>query len=315
MINSGRRKSTWEQLKAIFKYEVLWNVRKKKFLAIFIISLALVSLSIFLPLILGELESNPNFFLNNLNPGNLAILLLAIAISMNSISGEFEEGTIELLASKPISRKVIYSGKLLAMVTLLLIVYIFIQVYTLGVGRLLYGPQHGLNATLLAIPVLLTLSTMVWVSISLVLGSLTKSSITAAIGTFGIFIAIGITGGIVTIFAPESGEVLNYIPGSGETGRIIGQLSQNNLISGMSISTGTDHASELAVFYNLDKGAEIRVDMYEFDWDELRPKPIGSRNYSLSRAFSKSMIVILAYLLGLNSLACFSFKRADVSAS
>lgn len=307
-----------EQLAAIIRYELLWNIRKKKVIVMFLITLGIASLSIFLPTIIGSTESDPNFFIKNLNPDGLILILLAIVVSMNSISGEFEDGTIEPLASKSISRARIYLGKVLAMVILLLGIYFVLELYMIGGGYLIYGSQNGLNLSLVAIPFLLTISTMVWVSVSLVFGSITKSSMVAAIGTIGIFFALAIGGGIVTSLASQSGGTLNYVPGSGESGNVPGQFSQEITVEGISVSTGTNIIAKQLVLYSHDSSAEVRIRETELSLENAEQggspiREVGYHSYSMSHVFWRSLLVSIAYIFGLSVLAWYSFKRSDIS--
>ncbi len=316
MTNSGKEKDVLEQLKAIFRYEVICILRDKKFFVILIISFAILSLDVFLPPIVNEFETDPNFFLEHLNPNNLVIFLLAIGISMNSISGEFENETLELLASKPIDRDLIYLGKLTATFAILLLIYFFILIYNLGIVTWIYGPQRGLNLFLLAVPLLLTLSSMVWVSISFVLGSVSKSSVVVVIGTFGIFIGLSVTGGIVPYYSPESGEFLNYVPGRGESGMLTTEL-EDSPIEDLPINTGMDNVAEMFVSYTLDRDAEIVLVEHETGCPVTGLGPgngwmPGERAYTIGGALGRSLSILFAYLIGLNYVGIFSFKRADI---
>lgn len=319
MSKSGSR-NVWEQLAAIFKYELLWNIRKKKFLVSLIIVFGLASLQLFLPLIQGPLNPDPTFIIDNIWPPNLVIVLFAIVVSMNSISGEFEDGTIEPLASKPISRWMIYFGKLLTMAFLLFVIYSIFSLYLAGGGLLLYGSQEGLSAALLLTPVLTVLSTLVWVGVSLVFGSWTKSSVVAAVGTIGIFIGISMVGGIVTTVSPESGPVQNYLPGTGESGNVRGQFSGDIPVTNLSVSTGTDHIAKQFFLYTQRPSAEVEIKEYKLQMENMGQggspiEEVGRHSYSMSEVLIRSLLVAIAYAVGLNLLAWFSFERADISMS
>ncbi|KXB00945.1 hypothetical protein AKJ41_03285 [candidate division MSBL1 archaeon SCGC-AAA259O05] len=67
-MSKSSSRNVWEQLAAIFKYELLWNIRKKKFLASLIIVFGLASLQLFLPLIQGPLNPDPTFIIDNIWP-------------------------------------------------------------------------------------------------------------------------------------------------------------------------------------------------------------------------------------------------------
>lgn len=324
----ARRVGKLSQLKAILKYELLWNLRKKKVLIMIIIVLGTTSLDLFLPQLLGSGESNPFFLLENVGPRGLIMALLGAILAMNSISGEFEENTIIPLVSKPISRKMIYLGKLLAMLTILLLLYSLLNAYLIIGGRLLYGAQAGLNISILALPFLITLSTTVWISITLLIGTGLKNSAIAAIGTITLLVAVGFTGSIVTTFSPESGQYLNYIPGGGESGQVpvrYKETHQDNL----SISTNINNITQSFLIYTTNPTAEVTILTYQMqsenleNMENMRPQenqPFTSpmfeetvRTMSLSDTVGKSALIALAYVVILNLVSIKLFERAEIT--
>lgn len=305
----------WEQLCAIFKYEFLWNVRKKKVLAMFLVSLVLASLGLFLPSIVGDKGSDPYFIVENMGPSGFIVVLLAVAIAMRSISGEFEAGTIEPLASKPVSRKIIYSGKLLAMFVILLIVYTVLDVYFIAGGWLLYGSQKGLNLVLLLLPFMAALSSFVWLSISLVLGAWTKNSILAGLGVIGLFFGISIASGIISVTSPGAGKVLNYVPGGGESGEIQGRFGENIPVGNSSISTGTDRIASNLLLYSNFQSTQVIVREYKLDLENIEAggvKEIGFHSDPLSKVLLRSISVALIYVTVFNLLAWQLFERTEI---
>lgn len=318
--DEGKGAGTWGQLRAIFRYEFLWNLRKKKVLAMFLIAIGLMSLTLFVPALIGDKESDPVFVLRNLGPNAFVMVLLAVAVSMNSISGEFEKGTVIPLASKPVSRKVIYLGKLLAMLTILLIVYSVLHSYMLLASRVMYGFQAGLNPTVVGLPFLTVLSTGVWVSIALLIGSGAKSSTMAAIGTIGLFFAVSIAGGMFTTFTSASGRPLNYIPGGGETGHITGDFTGKPAPENLSGSTGTDSIARNFLLYSNDPSARVVIERYRLSLENLENAPPAgmkevTRTLPLSRALTRSIAIALAYLIFLNIFSLKLFERAEVTES
>lgn len=315
MNSSDRRDDVWEQVKAVFRYELLRNLRNKTFLVIFLIAVGIFSLNLFLPPILDGFETDPNFFLENLNPGGLVIMILAVGVSMKTIAGEFESGSMELLASKPISRDVIYLGKLAALFAILLVVYIFFFLYSLGTSTWIYGPQDGLSLVMLAVPFFLALSSMVWVSVSLFLGAWTKSSVVTVLGTVGIFIGLSVAAGIVPYYSPATGEAFNYLPGEGESGELAVD-DEDSPVEGIMINTGTDHLSDLFVTYSLDP--ETNISILEHDrgcpvtgmgGEEFVP---GDRGYTLGSSLARTLMMTMVYIIGLNYLGMLLFKKSSI---
>lgn len=313
--NTGPRK--WDQIRAIFKYEFLWNLRKKKVLALFLITAGLTSVNLFLPYFLGSEGPNPLFSIRNLGPNAFIMVLLAVAVSMNSISGEFEGNTITPLASKPISRKTIYLGKLLAIMAILLIVYTALNAYFLIGSWIIYGAQTGLGLAVVGLPFLATLSTAVWVSATLALGSGFKSSTMAAIGTVGLFFAVSIASGMVSVMSPGSGQALNYLPGGGVSGQVSGNIGGTQA-ENLSVSMSTNDLPQTFLLYMNDSSAKVTVKYHRLNLENLENNPgsspledIGSKTYSLSQAFGRSLLVALVYVFSLNLLSLWLFERSE----
>lgn len=61
---------------------------------------------------------------------------------------------------------------------------------------------------------------------------LSKNSLLAALGTFGIYMALNISSGIISVFTDQA-WILNHLPGSGAAGFV-----RNNGTAMRSISTG-----------------------------------------------------------------------------
>jgi ABC-type transport system involved in multi-copper enzyme maturation permease subunit len=292
---------------AVVEYELLWNIRKKKFLGVVIVAFALATLSLALPVILSNvanqpLSQNPNYAVGSgAGIGGLGLFLFAVVTVMNSISGEFESGTIVPLLTKPVSRTMIFFGKLFAAFLTLLTAYIVLNVYMAIGGTIVYGPQNNLH--LMPIGLLgSVLSTFVWVAIVLAIGSVSKSSIVAALGAFGIFLGLFIGVPIVSMFS-EQAWVLTYVPGSGASGLI------KDLEPQIPLSTGTDniatnlinyilHPSSDVTFYKIDLFAPgMLVDLY------VEP---------LSFVVLKSILVASIYILVFSFVAWYAFRRAQV---
>ena len=75
----------------------------------------------------------------------LAVFLFAVVTVMNNISGEFESGTIVPLLTKPVSRTMVFLGKLFATFITLLSVYAILFIYMAVGGTIVYGSQNNLH--------------------------------------------------------------------------------------------------------------------------------------------------------------------------
>jgi ABC-type transport system involved in multi-copper enzyme maturation permease subunit len=297
---------------AVVKYELLWDIRKKKFIGMIIVAFVFATLGLALPVILSNmisqpLNQNPDYAVTS-GAGALGFFLFALVTVMNSISGEFESGTIVPLLTKPISRTMVFLGKLFAAFIILLSTYTVLFLYTTIGATLVYGPQNNLQL----VPLTLIgniFSTFVWIAIVLAIGSLSKSSLIAALGTFGIFIALFISAPIVSVFS-EQAWVLTYLPGSGITGTS-GSISQGQgIVSAKSISTGTDNIAANLINYVLYPS--MNVTFYKIGRFQpgqllqiLCVEPI-------SLILVRSMAVAITYMVAFSLISWYAFKRAQV---
>jgi len=299
---------------AVVKYELLWNIRKKKFLGMLIVAFALSTVTLALPVIFSSFANisigqNPNFVVGGGGIGGLMFFLFALVTVMNTISGEFESGTIVLLLTKPVSRTMVFLGKLFAAFLTLLATYTVLYVYMAIGGTIVYGPQNNLHL----LPINLfgsILSTFVWVSIVLAIGSLSKSSMIVAIGAVAIFLALFIGAPIVSMFS-EQAWVLTYVPGNGASGYIKGLGSQTPYTPGMAVSTGTDNIASNLINYILYPSANVTffnistLPRTSPQWIELSTEP-------LSIFLLRSLMVATTYIAVFAFIAWYAFRRAQV---
>ena len=313
----ARTNPSWKtRFWAVVKYELLWNIRKKKFLGMLVVAFALATLSLALAPILsnmiGEpLSQNPDYVVGSgAGIGGLGLFLFAVVTVMNSISGEFESGTIVSLLTKPVSRTMVFLGKLFAAFITLLSAYAVLVIYMTIGGTIVYGPQNNLHL----VPLTLLgsiLSTFVWIAIVLAIGSISKSSLIAALGAFGIFIALFISAPIVSMFSDQA-RILTYVPGSGASGYIIGLGQQTPYTPGMSASTGTDNIAANLINYVLHPSSNVTFfKIVSFtagqipEMEELYAEP-------LSLILLRSITVATAYILVFLFISWYALKRAQV---
>jgi ABC-type transport system involved in multi-copper enzyme maturation permease subunit len=298
---------------AVVRYEMLWNIRKKKFLGMLIVAFALTTLVLAGGHIVSAIngtpvEPNPNFVIDsNVGLGGFGFFLFAIVTVMNTISGEFESGTIVPLLAKPVSRTTIFFGKLFAAFLTLLATYCFLMLYMAIGGSVVYGPQINLHLVPLSLLGAL-FSTLVWVSIVLFLGTTFKSSLIAALGALGIWLGTNIVGSILGVLAGQ-GWILTYIPGSGSSGFVGGPPQL-----GISVSTGTDSIGPNLINYILHPSWFVtyyKINMVESTsnhivWDQLYSEP-------LSTVISTSIIVALVYFIAFLAISWYIFRRTQIA--
>jgi len=287
---------------AVVKYELLWNIRKKKFLGMVVVAFVFATLGLALPVVLSNiigqpLSQNPDYVVSS-GPGAFGFFLFALVTVMNSISGEFESGTIVPLLTKPVSRTMIFLSKLFAAFITLLSTYAVLFVYTAIGGIIVYGPQNNLHLVPLSLLGSI-LSTFVWVAIVLAMGSVSKSSLIAALGAFGIFFALLISGTIVSFFSDQA-WILTYVPGNGATGNIKGL--------GKSVSTGTDNIATNLITYVLHPSSEVTFSKIGF----RPPSMIELYVEPLSLVLLRSITVALTYILAFLFISWYALKQAQV---
>jgi len=114
----------------------------------------------------------------------------------------------------------VFIGKTVASFITLLAIYAFLTAYAVAGAVLFDGPQNNLQLVPLGL-MGLTVSTMVWASLVILLGTLSKSSLVAALGSFGVWIGVTIVGMVLgSIFGQTA--ILFYAPGSGAAGSTAG---------------------------------------------------------------------------------------------
>jgi ABC-type transport system involved in multi-copper enzyme maturation permease subunit len=298
---------------AVIRYELLWNIRKKKFIGVFILAFAFPTLALALPVVFSNLnnqpiEPNPNYVITTgAGLGGLGFFLFALVTVMNSISGEFESGSIIPLLTKPVSRTTIYLGKISAALLTVLGAYVLLTIYMAAGGYAIYGPQNNLH--LIFITLLGSImSTLVWMSIVLAAGSVSKSSMLAALLGIGVWFGLNIASGIISQLSNEA-WIAAFAPGSGATGTTIGTTPQ-------SISTGTDGVGSNLITYILNSTAEVQF--YRIEFTGIGQGQGGIRQIltftePLSLIAVRSVAVAAVYILVFNLIAWYALKRTQVT--
>jgi ABC-type transport system involved in multi-copper enzyme maturation permease subunit len=193
----------------------------------------------------------------------------------------------------------VFLGKLFAAFITLLLVYAILFAYMTVGATVVYGPQNNLQ--LVPLPLLGSLiATFLWVAIVLAIGSLSKSSLMAALGTFCIFIALLISAPIVSVFSDQA-WILSYVPGSGVTGTL------HTATTGISISTGTDNIATNLINYALYPSSNVTFYRNPFlgGSQVLYTEP-------LSLILLRSIAVALTYIIAFSLISWYALKRAQI---
>jgi ABC-type transport system involved in multi-copper enzyme maturation permease subunit len=309
-----QRRTTWlTGFRAILYYEFLWNLRKKKIVGLFILVFAIVTLELALPPLLdyyNGVPQTPNSnvvfdFFNGLS--GIFLFLIAVATTMNTISGEFETGSITPLLTKPVSKNTVFLGKIAASFLTLLGIYAFLTVYVTVGGILIEGSQNNLQLVPLGL-VGLTLATMVWASLVILLGTLSKSSLVAALGSFGVWIGVTIAGGILgSVFGQTT--ILFYAPGSGATGSTTG-CGVGRFEAGGAFATGTDNLGSMLMQWALNGSTTLNFCGFRFRGGATETFLASSD--TIASVALRDLGVTLAYLAVFLFLSWYAFRRAQI---
>ena len=220
---------------------------------------------------------------------------------MNTISGEFETGTITPLLTKPVSKNTVFIGKLVASLITFLAMYGVLTVYAIVGGILIDGSQDNLQLAPLGL-VGLTLATMVWASIVILLGTLSKSSLIAALGSFGVWIGVTIAGTLIGEYLGQA-TILFYAPGTGALGST-GGCTTDSIRVGSSVSvfaTGTDNLGYLLMQWALNPNTTLNF------------CSLGSAaSDTIANVALRALGVAAVYLVGLLALSWYAFRRSQI---
>jgi len=154
------------------------------------------------------------------------------------------------------------------------------------------------------------LSTFVWIAIVLATGTISKSSLIAALGTFGIFIALTISSPIISIFTDQA-WILNYVPGSGMTGYINETNPQTPFTPGIAVATGTDNIAANLINYVLYPSSNVTLLKIGAPRGQSQ-QIVGTYTEPLSIVLARSILVALAYIAAFFSVSWHAFKRAQI---
>jgi len=309
--NSGRPRPSWlTRFWAVIRYEMLWNIRKKKFIGVVIVALALATLSWVLPVVSSNatgqpIEANPDYAVTYTIPA-IGMFLFALITAMNSISSEFESGTVVPLLTKPVSRTMVFLGKLLATFIMLLVTYTILFMYGVISGALVYGPQNNLHLLPLGL-IGNILSTFIWIAIILAAGALSKSTILSTLVALGFFISILFAVPIVSLFAGPS-TALNYVPGSGASGNML--TTQGTI----TVGAGTDYIGTNLINYALHSSANVNFNKTNIEIQDGQPRITQIFDYAepISLVTSRSVATAATYTIVFLIVAWIVFKRAEV---
>jgi ABC-type transport system involved in multi-copper enzyme maturation permease subunit len=303
---------------AIVRYEMLWNIRKKMFIGALISAFLFATITLALPAALGVAQ-NP-YFAVTFSAGSVMFLLFAIVTSMYSLSGEYEKGTVVPLLTKPVSRTMVFLGKLFAIFIVILVTYSVLYIYTIVGGIIVYGPQESIYL----VPFALLgdiISTFIWVGVVMAAGAISKNSLLSILTAFGLFVVLLLGGGLASQLS-DNPAPLNYIPGSGASGVLNIQAGQNITISNVTVNTlsstatGTDYIGGNIIKSILYPNSN--VNFYFTDFQSLlnssaAEPPRFLYTESIGLITLRAVGVAFLYSGVLLAVAWFAFKRWQIN--
>jgi ABC-type transport system involved in multi-copper enzyme maturation permease subunit len=226
---------------------------------------------------------------------------------MNTISGEFETGSITPLLTKPVSKNTVFIGKTVASFITLLAIYAFLTAYAVAGAVLIDGSQNNLQLVPLGL-MGLTVSTMVWASLVILLGTLSKSSLVAALGSFGVWIGVTIVGMVVgSVFGQTA--ILFYAPGSGAAGSTAGCVGGGRFSSETTFATGTDNLGYMLMQWVLNGSTTLNFCGFRF---RGATETFLASSDTIANVALRDLGVTLAYLAVFLILSWYAFRRSQI---
>ena len=173
-------------------------------------------------------------------PVPLFIPFIAIFIAAGAMSEEYEQGTAELLLSKPVSKMEYVTGKYLGGYVLLLLILLMSVIVSLISATVTFGTQSSLDilpGAFLAI----AYSSLLFFSVAFMLGELLRRSSIAYILSSAVLFTSNILGVYLSLIYNRTGNVLYhnvqlYLPTSATESLPVQYITNSLLSSGGIIS-------------------------------------------------------------------------------
>jgi ABC-type transport system involved in multi-copper enzyme maturation permease subunit len=149
---------------------------------------------------------------------------------------------------------------------------------------------------------------MVWGSLVILLGTLSKSSLVAALGSFGAWIGVTIAGSILgSVFGQTA--ILFYAPGSGATGSTTG-CGAGRFEAGGTFATGTDNLGYMLMQWALNGSTTLNFCGFRFRGGATETFLASSD--TIANVALRDLGVTLAYLAVFLFLSWYAFRRAQI---
>ena len=284
------RRAGWlRTISAIAGYELRFFFRRKKIIGAVTIILVFSALTF----ILGPLYETQYFGASpNHNAavsphydfafgGEAGFLVLSVVMAIDSISGEFEKGDLEMLLTKPVSRGEVYLGKLTAGAIVLLAAVSGAVLVDIPFATIVYGPQSDL-LIMLAYVLGWFFTGLVFLTMVYAIASFTRSTALTVVIAFVYWTVVYSVPSVASLW------FMDLLPGWGAG------LSQPG------VGSGVAGIGSLLVYYLMHPAGQVT-----YQGSEILIPVVDV----LTRALAIGAMYFSAFL----ALGYYSFKRAQLS--
>ncbi len=205
----------------------------------------------------------------------------AILIAAGAMSEEYEQGTVELLLSKPVKRQAYFAGKFIGGYLLFLMILALNTILSLGSAYTFFGSQLGLSI-LPGLFAIQALASLLFYSLAFMLGELIRRSSLAYIFASAAFFASFI--------------ISTYID-------LIDTLTGTTIYKSIQILLPTSPANSLPILYALPQLPSIIGTVLRF----------AGSGTAIVPTISLSLAILAAYTISGIVIAALYFQFADIS--
>ena len=192
-----------DRILALSRYEIRRAVARKKVLAVVALTI-LIDTAPYYALAAAGVSLIPATYhpylwvVGIFIPQAFFLQFIALLIAAGSMSEEYEQGTAEVLLSKPVTRREYFFGKYLGGYALLTLVVALNAVLTVSSATLVFGTQVGLQVLPLVL-IVQVFSGMTFYSVAFMIGELVRRSSLSYILSSAVFFTSQIVGIYLTV--------------------------------------------------------------------------------------------------------------------
>ena len=197
---------------ALSRYEITRAVARKKVLAVVALTI-LVDTAPYYALAAAGVSLIPATYhpylwvVGIFIPQAFFLQFIALLIAAGSMAEEYEQGTAEVLLSKPVTRREYFFGKYLGGYIVLMLVVALNAVLTVSSATFVFGSQVGLQVLPLVL-VVQVFSGMTFYSVAFMIGELVRRSSLSYILSSAVFFTSQIVGIYLTVIFNLTGQAI-----------------------------------------------------------------------------------------------------------